>query len=73
MGLFEINGVTMKNQMASADRAHEAREHRRGRESLQPDAGLRERTLVHLQRCYVVRDAVSGGGGAAEDSHQLHQ
>ncbi len=55
------------------DRAHEAREHRRGRESLQPNAGLRERTPGHPQRCDGVRDAVSGGRGAAKDSHQLHQ
>ncbi len=31
---------------SEADRAHEAREHRRGRESLQLDAGLRERTPI---------------------------
>ena len=44
-----------------------------GGESLQPDAGLRERTLGHPQRCDGVRDAVSGGRGVAEDAHQLHQ
>jgi hypothetical protein len=58
---------------SEADRAHEAREHRRARESLQPDAGLRKRTPGHPERCDGVRDTVSGSGGAAEDSHQLHQ
>ncbi len=44
-----------------ADWAYEAGEHCRGGESLQPDAGLRERTLGHPQRCDGVRDAVPGG------------
>jgi hypothetical protein len=58
---------------SEADRAYEVGEHRRGGESLQPDAGLRERAPGHSQRCDGVCDEVSGGGGAAEDSHQLHQ
>jgi hypothetical protein len=33
----------------------------------------RERAPGHSQPCDGVRDTVSGGGGAAEDSHQLHQ
>jgi hypothetical protein len=66
---------TMTHDMrgSEADCAHEAGEHRQGGESLQSDAGLRERTPGHSQWCDGVRDEVSGGGGAAEDSHQLHQ
>ena len=56
-----------------ADCSHEAGEHHRGGESLQSHAGVRERTSGQLQWGDGVRDQVSGGGGAAEDSHQLHQ
>ena len=46
---------------SEADRAHEAGEHRWSGESLQSDAGLRERTRGHPQRCDGVCDQVPGG------------
>jgi hypothetical protein len=58
---------------SEADRSHEAGEHRRGGEPLQPHAGVWERTPGHLQWCDCVCDQVPGGRGAAKDPHQLHQ